>query len=299
MTSSPTAPVTPVRLLFAAALASLAGCATTPRTAAAPVAVQILAFNDFHGNLEPPKQAITAPMPGGAPGATVRVPAGGVAYLASAVAARQATNPNHIVVAAGDMIGASPLASGLFLDEPSIEALNRVGLDLTAVGNHEFDKGRAELLRMQNGGCAKFTQRTPCQLDPAFPGAKFGFLAANTTGPDGKTLFPPYAIRSFGAGASRVRIGFIGLTLTEAATLVTPRRRRGAALHPTKPPPPTALVPVLKRQGADAIVVLIHQGGQTDVGYDDHSCAGLKGDIMPILAKFDHGDRRRGLGAHA
>lgn len=267
---------------FATALL-LAGCATAPRAASIPVAVQILAFNDYHGNLEPPRQAVSAPAPDGG---TVRVPAGGVAYLASAVAARQATNPNHIVVAAGDIIGASPLPSGLFLDEPSIEALNLVGLDLSALGNHEFDKGRQELLRMQNGGCAKFTTRTPCQLDPAFPGAKFGFLAANTIGPDGKTLFPPYAIRTFGKGASRVRVGFIGLTLTEAATLVTPAGLAGLRFT-DEAAAANALVPELKRQGADAIVVLIHQGSQTDVGYNDKSCAGLKGDILPVLAKFD------------
>lgn len=274
------------RLWIAGWLALLSGCAGGPARIAAPVqpvSVQIIAFNDFHGNLLPPKQSIEAPAAGGG---TVRVPAGGAAYLASAVERMRAANPNSVVVAAGDLIGASPLVSALFLDEPAIEALNLIGLDYTALGNHEFDKGRAELLRMAHGGCDKFTPREPCQLDPRFGGARFGFLAANTITDDGRTLFPPYAIRSFGRGRAQVRVAFIGLTLREAPTIVTPAGVAGLSFR-DEADSANALVPELRRAGADAIVVLIHQGGHTDVGYDDKSCAGLDGDLLPILDRLD------------
>jgi 5'-nucleotidase len=275
-----------MRIWALAAMAALAGCAgpIARGGGASATQVEIIAFNDFHGNLEPPKLAISAP--GAAAGATVRVPAGGAAYFASAVERLRSSNPNHIVVSAGDMISASPLASAVFLDEPTILAMNMIGVDLNAVGNHEFDRGRAELLRMQKGGCAKYTLREPCQLDRPFPGARFGFLAANVVTESGETLFPPYAIRSFGSGRNAVRIGFIGLTLKEAATLVTPAGVAGLSFR-DEADTINALIPRLKAEGADAIVVLIHQGLSTKVGYDDKSCGGVDGDLLPILARLD------------
>src|SRR5262249_13630052 len=109
------------------------------------VKVQILAINDFHGNLEPPS---------GGSGRVGDVDAGGVEYLATHIEALRQTNPRRtFVVSAGDLIGASPLLSGLFHDEPTVEAMNAIGLDLNAVGNHEFDEGVTELQRMQHGGC--------------------------------------------------------------------------------------------------------------------------------------------------
>jgi 5'-nucleotidase len=275
-----------MRIWAAAAAFALAGCAgpIAREASTGPVAVQIIAFNDFHGNIEPPKQAITAP--GAAPGETVRVPAGGGAHFASAIERLSAANPNHIIVSAGDMISASPLASAVFLDEPTILAMNMIGVDLNAVGNHEFDRGREELLRMQNGGCAKYTVREPCQLDRDFPGARFRFLAANVVTDSGETLFPPYAIRSFGSGRRAVRIGFIGLTLRETGTLVTPAGVAGLTFR-DEAETINALVPKLRAEGADAIVVLIHQGLSTKVGYDDKSCGGVDGDLLAILAKLD------------
>jgi 5'-nucleotidase len=263
--------------LVLAILAAVAGCATPSahtQMTAAPVNVEIIAFNDFHGALEPPHLAVPAPGPNGA---TLRVPAGGAAYLASAIAALRASNPNHIVVAAGDLISASPLASAQFLDEPTIVAMNMIELDLSSVGNHEFDRGRAELLRMQNGGCAQNTSRQPCRLD-RFPGARFRYLAAN--------VFPAYAIRSFGSGARTVRIGFIGLVLEEAATLVTPTGIAGLTFT-DEAETINALLPRLRAEGAEAIVVLIHQGVSTTVGYNDHSCAGMDGGLMDVLARLD------------
>jgi 5'-nucleotidase len=273
-----------LRTVLLAALLALSACAATPVAgAAAPVSVKIIAFNDFHGALEPPRQAVPATAPDGS---EVRVPAGGAAYFASAVRSLRAQNPNSVVVAAGDLISASPLVSAQFLDEPTILAMNMIGLDFNAVGNHEFDRGRAELLRMQNGGCARHTTREPCRVDADFPGARFRFLAANVLTESGAPLFPGHAIRSFGEGESAVRIGFIGLVLREAATLVTPAGVAGLTFA-DEADTVNALVPRLRAEGADAIVVLIHQGVETEVGYNDHSCRGMDGDLMPILARLD------------
>lgn len=271
--------------LTIALLLALAGCAT-PQAApqfAAPVTVNIIALNDFHGALEPPRIAIAAKAPDGS---AVEIPAGGAAHLATAVARLRARNPNTVVVSAGDLISASPLVSAAFLDEPTILAMNRIGLDFNAVGNHEFDRGRAELLRMQNGGCERHTMRAPCSVDPDFPGARFGFLAANVATESGDTLLPAFAIRSFGDGARQVRVGFIGLTLRETPTLVTPSGVAGLRFA-DEAETINALVPRLRADGADAIVVVIHQGLTTQVGYNDHSCAGVEGDLLPILARLD------------
>ena len=261
---------------------ALAGCATPPPPPASPVAagpveVQILAINDFHGNLEPPKSAIDATTPDGR---AVRVPSGGAAYLATAARTLRAAHPNTVTVSAGDMIGASPLASSLFLDEPTIEVMEEVGIEFNAVGNHEFDKGSAELLRMQNGGCDKHANRQPCAVAP-FDGADFRFLAANVVRADGSTLFPGTAIKDFGP----VQVGLIGMTLKETATLVTPAGVAGLTFA-DEAATANAAVPALKLAGADAIVLLIHQGGRTTGGYNDKSCPNLDGDIMPILKKL-------------
>ncbi|MEA3081115.1 MAG: 5-nucleotidase, partial [Sphingomonadales bacterium] len=239
---------------------------------------QILAINDFHGNLEPPKFSIDATAPDGS---KVRVPAGGVAYLAGAAKTLRVGHPNTITVSAGDIIGASPLVSALYLDEPSIDAMNLLGVELNSVGNHEFDKGTRELTRMQRGGCEKLTGRQPCALEH-FKGASFQFLAANVLTGNGTTLFPATAIRQFGP----VKIGFIGMTLKDTGAIVTPAGVAGVHFA-DEADTANALVPQLKAQGADAIVILLHQGGATTGGYNDKSCPNLSGDILPILARLD------------
>ena len=135
--------------------------------AAAPVQVQLLSFNDFHGNLEPPS---------GSGGRIGTVDAGGAEFFATHMSRLKATNPNTLVVGAGDMIGATPLLSALFHDEPTIESLGLAGLQVTSVGNHEFDEGSAELLRMQRGGCHP---KDGCQDGDTFAGAQFQYLSAN------------------------------------------------------------------------------------------------------------------------
>lgn len=254
----------------------LASCATPPRQVVqpvpqGPVEVQILAINDFHGNLEPPK--LTVPAADGA------VPAGGAAYLAGAL--KQIRTANSVTVAAGDLIGATPISSALFLDEPSIKALSMAGLELASVGNHEFDKGSAELLRMQKGGCEKYTNRQPCAVEP-FAGAGFDYLAANVQRADGTTLLPGSAIKEVGG----LKIGFIGMTLKETATLVSPAGVAGLSFT-DEAATANELVPALKAAGANAVVLLIHQGASITGRYDDPACPGLAGDIMPILSKLD------------
>jgi len=240
--------------------------------------VQILGINDFHGNLEPPKNAIDVIR---ADGSVAKVPAGGVAYLAGAAKALRQGHKRSVTVSAGDMIGASPLVSALFVDEPAIAAMNLVGVDYNAVGNHEFDKGSAELMRMQSGGCARHTTRTPCKVEP-FAGASFKFLAANVVTANGATLFPGTALKDFGD----VQIGLIGMTLKETATLVTPAGVAGLTFA-DEAATANAAVPALKAAGADAIVLLIHQGASTKGGYNEKTCPGLDGDIIPILDKLD------------
>ena len=269
------------------ACALLAGCGTAAPSARAPVPehidITLIGFNDLHGNLEPPRMAHTVQTAAG----PVAVPAGGMAYFASAIAALKARNPHHAVVSAGDMVGASPLVSSLFLDEPTIEAVNAMHIDFNAVGNHEFDRGWRELLRLQQGGCEKFTAREPCQISQPFAGARFGFLAANTVRVEnGRTLLPATGIKRFTQGGATVTLGVIGLTLRGTPTMVSPAGVAGLRFE-DEAATANALVPQLKAQGADVIAVVIHEGGHTTAGVQETSCAGLSGDIVPILERLD------------
>jgi 5'-nucleotidase len=262
----------------------LAACAApmASRQSAGPVTVGIAAINDFHGAIEPPNQSAFIP---DGKGGMVGVPAGGAAWLASAIDSVRAKYPNHLTVSAGDLISASQIASSLYLDEPTIGVMNRIGIEFNAVGNHEFDRGRDELLRMQNGGCAQHTARRPCQLEP-FKGARFKFLSASTTTEDGRTLFPATGLKSFGKGARKMTVGVIGLTLRGTPELVSPDGVRGLTFG-DEADAINAAVPRLKAQGADAVVVLIHQGGRTKVLTDPSGCADFTGDIEPIIARLD------------
>ena len=271
-----------VHLFPAVVLPLLAACATTTPMASGRVTVGIAAINDFHGNLEPPRQSALVQ---DAAGKVVSLPAGGAAFLASAIDAVRQHYPNHLTVAAGDLIGGSPITSALFVDEPAIGVMNLVGLDFAAVGNHEFDSGIAELRRKQTGSCAKFTLRQPCQVE-LFAGARFTYLAANVFTPDGKTLFPATGLRTFGTGRSKVTVGIIGMTLKGTDALIPPdvaAQVRFADEADTA----NALVDQLKRQGADAIVLLIHQGGRTTGTPNPSGCEGLNSDIRPVLDRLD------------
>lgn len=270
------------RKVVAFALFALAGCVTRPTgvalvAPATPIEVQILAFNDFHGNLEPPAPVEVTE----ADGTKRKIMSGGVANLAGALAKLRDGHAQTVTVSAGDTIGASPLISANYLDEPTIEAMNLLGLEFNSVGNHEFDRGSDELKRIQSGGCAKFTRRTPCAVEP-FGGARFRYLAANVVQSDGATVFPATGIKKFGP----ITIGFIGMTLKGTASIVTPSGVKGLTFA-NEAATANALVPQLKAAGADAIVLLIHQGGKTPQFTTGNTCDGIYGDILPILLKLD------------
>ena len=233
------------------------------------VDIQILALNDFHGNLQPPA---------GSSGRIGSINAGGVEYLATHVNNLRATNPNTVFVSAGDMIGASPLISALFHDEPSIEAFNLMGLDFNAVGNHEFDEGVYELIRMQEGGCHPVDG---CLDGDDFAGADFRFLAANVTWKkNDKPVFPAYKTRSFNG----VHIAFIGMTLEGTPTIVTPSGISELDFH-DEADTVNALIPELKQKGIETIVVVIHEGGFPAGGYNE--CPGISGPIVDIVNRTD------------
>lgn len=243
--------------------------------------VQILAINDFHGNLEPPA---------GSSGRIGTINAGGAEFLATHIQNLRATNPNTVVVSAGDLIGASPLISALFHDEPTIEAMNLIGLNINAVGNHEFDEGVTELLRMQYGGCHPIDG---CQDGDSFGGAKFSFLAANVVWADtGKPIFP--AVRTIvvkdkvqtKTGFTQIvkKIAFIGMTLEGTPSIVTPSGVAGVRFL-DEADTVNALVPKLKALGVEAIVVLVHEGGVQAGTYNE--CVGISGPIVDIVNRLD------------
>ncbi len=273
-------------------LASLLAACATPQTqsapsrtaSAAPVEIGIIALNDFHGALEPPKQSVNMTA---ADGTKFRVPAGGASWLASAVDTIKARHSNSVVVAAGDLTSASQLASSLYLDEPAVGVMNRIGLEFNAVGNHEFDRGSAELLRLQNGGCGKNTRRQPCRLEP-FPGASYKYLSASTIKDDGSTLFPGTGLKTFDTPAGKITVGFIGLSLRTVPALVSPDMLKGLRFADEADTINT-LVPQLRAQGANAVVVLIHQGGKTSDFGDVNGCKDFTGDINPILDRLKPG----------
>jgi len=246
------------------------------------VSVQILALNDFHGNLEPPTSSSgCVPAVSGCP--APNTVAGGVEYLATHISNLRALNPNTVVVSAGDLIGASPLLSALFHDEPTIEAFNQIGLDFNAVGNHEFDEGWHELVRMQEGGCHPVDG---CLDGDDFAGANFQFLAANVVRQDnGKTIFPAYKIRSFGTA----KIAFIGMTLEGTPLIVTPSGISDLTFR-DEADTVNALVPELKAKGIETIVVLIHEGADqstSDATTNPNACVGISGPIVDLVNRFD------------
>jgi|TARA_R100000049_G_C1951456_1_gene99618 5'-nucleotidase len=277
------------RNTFAALLAlSLGACATVPSaqgTASEPVTIGIIGLNDFHGNLQPVQRALEVDD-------ATQVQAGGAAYLATAIDTLRARHENTLVISAGDLISASPLVSSLFLDEPTVGAMNRIGLDFNAVGNHEFDRGWRELKRLAEGGCEKLTLREPCAVEPDYAGAQFGFLAANVLAAPGisqdGTLFPGTAIRRFGAGERQVGIGIIGLTLEGTPNLVTPEGIAGLTFA-DEADTINAAAADLDAKGADAVVVAIHQGLAPDDQQTVFGCAAISGPLREILDRLNPG----------
>jgi 5'-nucleotidase len=257
--------VTRASWVAAGCLASIATVAAVIQVAPATVDtvdVQLLAINDFHGGLEPAA---------GSTGRIANADAGGVEYLATHLSRLKATNPNTVVVSAGDNTGATPLLSSLFHDEPSIEALGIAGLQISALGNHDLDEGWWELYRIQKGGCHPVDG---CQDGTPYAGAPFTYLAANVTldpakadpkmlalagveGAAARPLLPAFTVRDLGG----VRVGFIGLILQGAPNIILPNSTRGLTFSP-EADAANAAARTLREQGVRAIVVLMHEGGQ-------------------------------------
>ncbi|MFF1263076.1 MULTISPECIES: bifunctional metallophosphatase/5'-nucleotidase [unclassified Streptomyces] len=246
------------------------------------VDVQLLSFNDFHGNLEPPAGSsgqVTENLPDGT---TRKVDAGGVEYLATSLRTARKSHPYSVTAAAGDLIGASPLLSGLFHDEPTVEAMNKLDLDVTSVGNHEFDEGATELARMQNGGCHP---KDGCFEDgKKFRGADYPYLAANVTDEKtGKPILAPYWVWKHNG----VKIGFIGVTLEGTPDIVSADGVKGLKFH-DEIETVNKYAKILDRQGVKSIVTLIHEGGVPASGSYNYDCdspsggAGISGPIVDI-----------------
>lgn len=258
MTLSPRA----LRRTVAVAAAALAAVVVTATPASAQrtdqtTDVRLITFNDFHGNLEPPSGSsgrITL-----SDGTTVN--AGGAAYLATHVKQLESQARNSLVLSAGDNIGASPLTSALFHDEPTIDFLNEIGVQASVVGNHEFDEGYQELQRIQSGGCHP---TDGCQFDKSYKGADFPFLGSNVYFDDGLPALLPFTVKISGG----VPIGIIGATLEDLPTVVTPTAIEGLkfgdeveAINRTSG--------WLDKLGIKSQVVLLHQGDNTGAGGPD------------------------------
>jgi 5'-nucleotidase len=236
---------------------------------------RFFSFNDFHGALDAPRGS----------GATVNgVPAGGAEYLATTLKSLRADAESKgqkvLTAGAGDMVGATPLLSAAFHDEPSIETLNLLGMDVTSVGNHEFDEGVAELLRLQYGGCHPVDG---CQDGDPYFGAEFPYLAANTVYKDtGETIFPAFTVRK----VQGVSVGFIGMTLEGTPSIVNPA---GITTVDFLDEIETAnkYADELLDNGVEAIVLLLHEGGsqaEPPTPINPSACANFSGPLVDIVA---------------
>lgn len=240
----------------------------------APVEVRIIAINDLHGNIEQPGSGLRVEEGGD------KLPAGGLDVMATYIEALRKEQPHTAFVCAGDLIGASPLISALFHDEPTIEAMNTLGLDVLAVGNHEFDDGVEELMRLSSGGCHK---ELGCVGKDAFEGAKFPFLAANVVVDETKqTLFPASLVKSYDG----VKIGFIGLTLEGTDKAVSPDSIRGITFL-DEAETINKEVKRLQAQGVETIIVVMHEGGWQGEQGTFNDCKDLQGPLVAIHEQVD------------
>jgi 5'-nucleotidase len=283
-----------VKVLLAAGvlMATVVACGGSgdDPVASVPFQVKIIGFNDYHGNLQSPGTfGVNTSV-----AAASRPAVGGADYIAGYVSKLKAQNSLNVVVGAGDFIGASPLISALFHDESAIETLNRIGVEFNAVGNHEFDQGSTELLRLQNGGClvkngvadANSCKGATVGTPVPFEGAKFKWLSANVVSTaTGKTLLPAYGIKTFNG----VKVAFIGMTLKATPTIVTPTGVAGLEFK-DEAATVNALIAELRAQGIESIVVLVHQGGFQAAGLSDiNGCDGdlVGSDIANIVKQLD------------
>lgn len=271
-----------------AAALLLAGCAGTPPPAE-PVPLRLIGLNDFHGNLEAGSLTLSLPDPQApADARPLRVPVGGAPALAGLVRSLRAGAPHSVMLSAGDLFGASPLVSTLFRHESTVEVMNLAGLELNAVGNHEFDAGFAELQRMAQGGCAANVAGDPvssCALNP-YRGARFPMLASNVRDTQGKTVLAPYTVKRF-AG---IPVGFIGAVTRSTPSIVVPSGVAGLSFG-DEADAVNRSVQELKAQGVNAIVAVFHEGGEVGPAqqrgdWNDTRCTGAHGPVFEIARRL-------------
>jgi 5'-nucleotidase len=245
----------------------LAGCAA--QRPDSQVELTLVGLNDLHGHLEASRFEDRK--------------AGGIDAVAATLQAWRQEDPELMLVGAGDMIGASPAMSAMFADEPTIKALNLIGMRATSVGNHEFDNGRVELLRQAKGGCADSPRPDKaCKLGP-HEGAKFSYLAANVIDTrSNQPLLPAYRIEE----VRGIKIAFIGTVLKDTPELVAAGGIGGLQFI-DEAQAVNRLLPELRAQGATVFVVLIHQGGHSKSRYDQQYCNDLGGDIADVVKRLD------------
>ncbi|TWI54816.1 5'-nucleotidase [Pseudomonas duriflava] len=265
-----------LRWACALILAGLVGCATSPR---APVEVNILAINDFHGYLQPNTFRYADPA---APDGVRSIKAGGIATLGGMLDELRQQDPQLLFVSAGDLIGGSPPISALWADEPTLEAFKAMGLRFSALGNHELDAGKEELLRQIHGGCDSVRKDKACTFRADFSGTGFPYLAANVIDTQtGQPLLPPYRIEE----AHGVKVAFVGAVLQDVASVVRPSGLAGLRVT-DEAEAINALIPELEKQGVNAIVAVVHQGGATPEPFDKPDCEHLQGDIVDIAQRL-------------
>jgi len=248
------------------------------------IALRIVAFNDFHGQLEPGGLTLRLRDPAD-PARSWPVGAGGVAQLATLVGRLRAEVPNTLVVSAGDLVGASPLASALFRDEPTIEAMNAIGVDLGVVGNHEFDRGFVELQRLIAGGChpgGAGEAGTCGGPDARFAGARFPMIAANVRDVSGRAVLPASVVREI-AG---VRVAFVGAVLRATPSVVVPSGVAGLRFDDEAEAINREVASLKAARGIEAFVAVIHEGGTTTGDWNDTACPGARGEIFRIVDRL-------------
>ncbi|MGW0807655.1 bifunctional metallophosphatase/5'-nucleotidase [Nonomuraea sp. NPDC002799] len=290
-----------LRLALAGAVASGAVLfATLPADASKAlrtVPVRLLALNDFHGNLEPPTGSSGRMVDENG----VTVEAGGAAYVATHMKAL--ADKNTIAVAQGDLIGATPLISAAYHDEPSIEFMGKLGLKVAAVGNHEFDEGYTELRRIMKGGCHPVDGCSPAG---PWKGAKFDYVGANVLFKKpgqtndavaalggsaqvkkvlsewGVPALPPVSIKWMNG----VPIGFIGLVTQTTPSIVTSEGIKDLTFVDEVKAANVASR-LLKLVGVKAQVVLVHEGDQVTAGQSPDACAAVPGAGNRIATQVD------------
>ncbi|KQQ47742.1 multifunctional 2',3'-cyclic-nucleotide 2'-phosphodiesterase/5'-nucleotidase/3'-nucleotidase [Duganella sp. Leaf126] len=243
------------------------------------VQVQLVTLNDFHGNLEPSKYVWDSVSGGGAR----TIAAGGIDTLGAALQAWRREDPELLLVGAGDLVGASPAISSMWADEPTIGAMNLLGLRASSVGNHEFDAGRVELLRQQNGGCKSPRADKACQYAPDFGGARFAYLAANVIDTATRQpVLPAYKIET----AHGVKVAFIGTVLRNTGEQALASGIAGLEFI-DEADAINRQLPALRKQGVGVFVALVHQGGHTPEKFDQPDCSQLTGPVTDIVKRLD------------